>query len=77
MMDTLLEILRDIDFEIDFENEEGLITDRLLDSFGMIMLVSELEAAFDIRIEAVEMTPENFDSAKAIYQMVLRLQENS
>lgn len=76
-MDTLLEILRGIDYEIDFEHERGLITERLLDSFGLIMLVGELEAHFDIRIEAAEMTPENFDSAEAIYRMILRLKENS
>lgn len=38
-MDTLLEILRGIDCEIDFEHERGLITERLLDSFGLIMIV--------------------------------------
>ncbi len=76
-MDTLLEILRGIDCDIDFENEKGLITDRLLDSFGLIMLVGELETHFDIRIEASEMMPENFDSAEDIYRMILRLGGNS
>lgn len=48
-----------------------------MDSFGLIMLVGELEAHFDIRIEASEMTPENFDSAEDIYRMILRLGGNS
>ena len=42
----------------------------------MITLVSELEEAYDIDIEASEMTPDNFNSAEAIYKMVARLQEN-
>lgn len=66
----------EIDDSIDYENEKALIDDRLLDSFGVITLVSELEDAFDIDIEASEMTPDNFNSAESIYNMVKRLQEN-
>ena len=66
----------EIDDSIDYENEKALIDDRLLDSFGVITLVSELEEAYDIDIEASEMTPDNFNSAEAIYKMVVRLQEN-
>ena len=58
------------------KNEKALIDGRLLDSFGVITLVSELEDAYDIEIEASEMIPDNFNSAEAIYKMVLRLQEN-
>lgn len=75
-METLMNILREIDDSIDYENEKALIDDRLLDSFGVITLVSELEDAFDIVIEASEMIPENFNSAQAIYEMVCRLQDN-
>ena len=75
-MEKLMEILMEIDDSIDYENEQALIDDRLLDSFGVITLVSELEDAFDIDIEASEMTPDNFNSAESIYNMVKRLQEN-
>ncbi len=75
-METLMNILREIDDSIDYEKEQALIDDRLLDSFGVITLVAELEDAFDISIEASEMVPENFNSAEAIYRMVCRLQEN-
>ena len=75
-MEKLMEILMEIDDSIDYENEKALIDDRLLDSFGVITLVSELEDAYDIDIEASEMTPDNFNSAESIYNMVKRLQEN-
>ena len=75
-METLMNILREIDDSIDYEKEQALIDDRLLDSFGVITLVADLEDAFDISIEASEMVPENFNSAEAIYRMVCRLQEN-
>ena len=72
----MMNILMEIDDSIDYEKEKALIDGRLLDSFGVITLVSELEEAYDIDIEASEMTPDNFNSAEAIYKMVVRLQEN-
>ena len=48
---------------------------RLLDSFGVIALVAELEVRFLVEIEAEEMVPENFNSVEAIYEMIQRLQE--
>lgn len=70
-----MKILNEIDDGIDWENEKALIDDHILDSFGVITLVSELEEEFSIEIEAAEMIPANFNSAEAIYNMVQRLQE--
>lgn len=76
-MNEVLEILNEIDDTIDYETETGLIDDHLLDSFAIISLVSELEDAFDISIDAAEMTPENFNSAANLWKMVERLQEDA
>ena len=59
-MDKVMEILMNMDDSIDYEKEQALIDDHILDSFGVITLVSDLEEAFDISIEAGEMIPENF-----------------
>lgn len=75
-MEKLLEILNEIDDSVDYANETRLIDDHILDSFGVITLVSELEDAFDISIDAAEMVPANFNSAESIWNMVKRLQEN-
>ena len=75
-MEELMEILREIDDSIDYEKETALIDSQLLDSFGVITLVAELEENCDITIEAAEMVPENFNSAEAIWKMIQRLQEN-
>lgn len=74
-MDTLIRILMEIDDSTDWINETGLIDRRLLDSFAVITLIPELEAGFGIHIRAAELTPENFNSAKAIWCMIQRLQE--
>ena len=75
-MEQILEILNEIDDTIDYEKEKALIDDHILDSFGVITLVSELEDAFDITIGAKEMVPANFNSVEALVAMVQRLQEN-
>lgn len=75
-MEEVIRILTEIDDTVDYETEKALIDGQLLDSFGVITLVAELEDAFDITIEAAEMVPANFNSAEAIWAMVQRLQEN-
>ncbi|MDO4475575.1 MAG: phosphopantetheine-binding protein [Lachnospiraceae bacterium] len=75
-MEKLLEILNELDESINWEQETALIDDRLIDSFGVISLVSELEDAFDIEIEAVELIPANFNSVDALWAMIHRLQED-
>ena len=74
--ETLLEILNDIDDTVNWEDETALIDDRILDSFGVISLISELEDQFEIEIDASEIVPENFNSADAMWKMIQRLQEN-
>lgn len=56
-MKKLMEILMELDDSIDWENETALIDERILDSFGVISLISELEEQFDIEIEASEIIP--------------------
>ena len=75
-MKKLMEILMELDDSIDWENETALIDERILDSFGVISLIAELEEQFDIEIEASEIIPQNLNSADAMWKMIQRLQEN-
>lgn len=74
-MEELLEILRDLHPEIDFETCDTLIDDQILDSFDIVTIVSEIDGTFDVAIPAEELVPENFNSAKALYALVERLQD--
>ena len=74
-MEELIEILEDIKPGVDDATEDKLIDNAILDSFSILSLVSELEDAFDIEITPVNLVPENFNSAKALWAMVQRLQE--
>ena len=75
-MKKLMEILMELDDSIDWENETALIDERVVDSFGVSSLISELEEQFDIEIEASEIIPQNLNSADAMWKMIQRLQEN-
>lgn len=74
-MDKVLEILREADSKIDFENQKALIDDGLIDSLELMEIISELEDAFDVEIGMEEIIPENFNSAEAMYALVSRLQK--
>ena len=74
-MDEMLEILNELHPDVDFENEEGLVDKRILDSLDIVTLVSEIDDRLDVTIPAEEIIPENFNSAKALSELVRRLDE--
>ena len=74
-MEELIEILKDIDSEVDYENCTTLIDEGYLDSLAIISLVAEIEETFGVQIPTVEIIPDNFNSAKAIWDLINRLQE--
>lgn len=76
-MDKLIEILEDIQPEVDYQTCEDLIDGRHLDSLAILSLISEIEDAFDISVPTVEIKPGNFNSAAAIYTMIMRLQQEN
>ena len=74
-MDELLEILRDMHPDVDFENEEHLIDNGILDSLDIVSLISEISEVFDVTITAKDIVPENFNSAQALWALIQRLEE--
>jgi len=76
-MEKLMAILADIRPDLDFEKEEKLFDEGILDSFDIISIVSEVNISFDININVVDLEPENFNSAQAIWNLIERYQLNS
>ncbi|MDD6022744.1 MAG: acyl carrier protein [Oscillospiraceae bacterium] len=74
-MDELMEILNEINPDIDYETEDNLIDGKVLDSFSIVSLVSEISEVFDIDISPRYLVPENFNSAKAMWEMIQTIQE--
>ncbi len=73
-MEKLMEILKNLRPEVDFNTEKSLIDGGVLDSFDLVSLIGELNEEFEIEISFDDMEPENFNSAEQIYQMIVRLQ---
>lgn len=60
----------------DLNDEDSLLGKGILDSVGMLELVSFVEAKYSIKIDEDELMPENFDSLKAIQDFITRKNEN-
>ena len=74
-MEELLEILSELHPEIDFETTEDLIDDGILDSLDLVTLITEINDRLDVSIPPEEIIPENFNSAKALFELIEKLDE--
>ena len=72
-MEQLLELLKEVRDDVDFEKEEKLIDDKILTSFDIIQIISAIDEEYDVAVPATQIIPANFNSAKAIYDMIQRL----
>ena len=69
-MDELLKILKETCPGVDFENEQNLIDDELIDSFDLVTIASEIMDQFDIELNVDDLVPENFNSAEAMMNLI-------
>ena len=75
MEERILEVVKSIRPDVDFENEEQLVDDKILDSFDLVTLVAELGEEFDVEITAKDFVTENFNSVERLTNMVIRLMD--
>ncbi|MCR5306480.1 MAG: acyl carrier protein [Oscillospiraceae bacterium] len=74
-MDKIIEILSDLHEDVDFTTCDTLIDDKILDSFDIITVITEINSEFDVAIPADRIVPENFNSAQALAALVEELEE--
>ncbi len=74
-MHQLLELLKELHPETDFERETALVDHGILASFDVVMLITRIEEEFDVVIPAKYITPERFNSAQALYALIEQLRE--
>lgn len=72
-MNVILEILTELHEDIDYEVCDTLVDDKLLDSFDIITIISEVADRLDVTISAEYIVPENFNSAEALCNLVEKL----
>lgn len=74
-MEEILEILTDLHPEVDFVSCKTLVDSKILDSFDIVSIISEINERFDVAISAEYIIPENFNSAAALYALVQKLED--
>ncbi|MBQ4507097.1 MAG: acyl carrier protein [Firmicutes bacterium] len=74
-MQELLEFLEGLNDSIDFETAEDLVDGKRISSLDILSIISFIDDEYDIAVPAVEIIPQNFNSAAAIWAMIERLEE--
>ncbi len=74
-MKEFIEQLKKIKKGVDFETETDLFDDGLLDSFDVLSIIGMLDKVYDVTVPPSQIIPENFNSAQAMWNMKLRLEE--
>jgi len=75
ILEVVLDILSELHADVDFDTCDTLIDDKILDSFDIITIISEIADQLDVTVSAEYIIPENFNSAEAIAKMVQKLQD--
>ena len=71
-MEKLLKILSEVCPGVDFEKETALIDDGILESLDIVTIVGEIMSEFDVELTVDDLLPENFNSARAIMDLIER-----
>ncbi len=75
MEQMIADILKKMYPDVSIDDNTRLVDDGILDSLDIVTLVTELNAAFDIVVPAVEIVPDHFNSVAALAAMVRRLDD--
>lgn len=72
-MEELIALLSETVEGVDFGKEQKLVDDKILNSMDIIEIVTMIADELDVVIPAKEIIPENFNSAKLMWEMIERL----
>jgi acyl carrier protein len=76
MEKKVLETLLSVRPEGEFLNSDNFILDGLLDSFDIVILVSDLDKKFNISIEGIDIIANNFINLESITTLVSSYSKN-
>lgn len=74
-MEHLLELLKEIKSDIDFEKKTDLVDEGLLDSLEIVTIIASIEETFGIEIDPEDIDPDNFQSAEAMWDMIQKIKK--
>ena len=67
---VIIGMLKEIRPEFDFDESDDYIMDGLLDSFDIITLTGMIEEKYQIKIDGLDIVPENFDNSDHIVELI-------
>lgn len=70
MKNRVIEILKEIRPEFEFDGVENFFEEGMLDSFDLVTLVTSLEAEYQVKIDGAAILPENFANVEAIVALL-------
>lgn len=73
MNEKILEILQEINPYEEINEESRLIEDAILDSLTLVLLIAEIEEAFQVKIPEDKLQPELFENIPMIAQLIEEL----
>ncbi|MFD1178850.1 phosphopantetheine-binding protein [Paenibacillus puldeungensis] len=76
MRNKIIELLKDIRSDVNFEKEKALVSHGILDSFDIISIVAKLGEEFELDIPVEEINEDNFDSVEVLERMITKLKSN-
>ena len=72
-MERLINLLQEVKDGVDFAAEKGLVTDGILESMDLVMIVSAIEEVFEIEIPFDYVRKANFENVDAMWAMIREL----
>ena len=70
MGQDILAMLMELRPEFDFKDSDNFVMDGLLDSFDIISLISMMEEKYDVKIDGLDIVPDNFSSVESIENLI-------
>lgn len=70
MKEKIIEIIKNMKQDQDFELDTDLVEEGVLDSFDIANLIIELEEEFQIEISGLDIIPENFITVDAMILLI-------
>lgn len=73
MKKKIISILSELRPEFDFTEENlNFIEEGMLDSFDVVSLVDSLESEFNLKIDGIDIIPENFATLDSIINLLIK-----
>lgn len=73
MLHLVTQAINNLKPEVKVEVDQDLVSDGVLDSFDLLLLVTELESVTGLEIPGVAITPENFFSVSTIARLLIKI----